>query len=263
MNHSFTSFVDELQLAPLTKAAYAESLRLFDTYLAGKEPTERLVETYMVHMGKRGLGSASVNRHLSAIRAYFLWRKKHARPEKRGYWDLMVKGPKVHNKLPREIPSERVQAMVAAAENVYERALTMVLFDAALRAKELRGLQIEDIDFNKKEIRVISKGGDEDVLPLGDKTLAALRVYIGKRQGPVFPFPRWKLSQDLQRIASRAGVKKLHPHELRHARCQDLDANGVDIKDIQKFMRHKNITTTQIYLRGSTRKLRQNITPAF
>lgn len=83
MNKSFEQFVKEYQKSALTKKAYAESLELFDRFLKGKEPSERTVEEYVLALEGKGLASASVNRHLSAIRAYFLWRKKHS-PRKNG-----------------------------------------------------------------------------------------------------------------------------------------------------------------------------------
>ena len=263
MQKSFEQFIKEFQAADLTKRAYEKNLALFDRFLKGKEPDERKVEEYMLDMEGRGLGSATVNQHLSAIRAYFLWRKKHATPEKRGYWDLMIRGPKVHNKIPRLIASEEVKAVVAAAGTDYERALIMTIYDAALRIKELMGLLVEDINFKDMEIKITGKGGDEALIPVGQETIEALRKYIGTRQGKVFPQPYYQLAYDLKRVANKAGVRKLHPHELRHARAQNLRDAGVKVEDAQEFLRHKNITTTMRYFRGDPSQLRKKINNAF
>jgi site-specific recombinase XerD len=263
MNKSFEQFVKEYQKSVLTKKAYANSLEMFDRYLKGKEPTERTVEEYMLALEGKGLASASVNRHLSAIRAYFLWRKKHSPPEKRGYWDLMVEGPKVHNKLVPIFPVEDIIRILDVCQTTYEKAFIMLLYDGALRISELMGIQVEDVDFKEKQVKVTRKGEDEQMIPLGDETTEALKEYIGNRQGLVFPLPYWKLLYDLKRLGHKAGVNKLHPHLFRHARAQNLRENGVKVEDVKDFLGHKDISTTMRYFQGDPKMLRKKITKAF
>jgi site-specific recombinase XerD len=247
MNKTFETFIEEFQAAPLTKHAYEQNLKLFDRFLKGAEPDERKVEEYLFEMNNTGLSSATINQRLSAIRAYFLWRKKHAPKNKRGDWDLMIVGPKVHNKIPRLIPSAEILKVVVAAETDYERALTRTLYDAALRIRELMDLQVEDIDFKGMQIKITVKGSDEAWVPVGEKTIEALRKYIGNRQGKVFTQPYYQLNYDLKRLGNRAGVRNLNPQHLLYARAQDLRCQGVDVLDAKEFLRHKRIETTMRY----------------
>ena len=263
MQKTFVQFIKEFQSATLTKHAYEMNLMLFDRFLKGKEPDERKVEEYLIEMENKGLSSATINQRLSAIRAYFLYRKKHAPMAERGYWDLMIKGPKVHNKIPRLIPTPEILKVVGAAENDYERALTHTLYDGALRIKELMGLMVENVNFKEKYLKIVGKGGDEELVPVSDETILALKKYIGTRQGKVFPQPYYQLNYDLKRIGNKAGVHKLHPHEFRHARAQNLLDSGVKVEDAQEFLRHKQITRTMRYFRGDPQEIRKKINSAF
>lgn len=175
----------------------------------------------------------------------------------------MVEGPKVHNKLVPIFPVEDVLRILEVCQTSYERAFIMTLYDGALRISELMGIQVEDVDFKEKQVKVTRKGENEQMIPLGDETTMALKEYIGNRQGQVFPQPYWKLLYDLKRLGHKAGVHKLHPHLFRHARAQNLRENGVKIEDVKDFLGHKDISTTNRYFQGDPKTLRKKITKAF
>jgi site-specific recombinase XerD len=263
MNSSFSTFLNEYQGSAATKKAYSVALSKFEKFLSNNEPTERKVEQFMLDLERKGLTSATVNLYLSAIRSYFLWRKKQAPPEKRGLFDLMVKGPKIHSKLPRMLPAENVSKITSACETPYETALVMTLFDGALRINELMGLQTSDIDSHKNLLRITQKGGDEAMVPVSEKTIKALKTFIGNREGLVFTGNYWAISRLLRKVANRAGVRDLHPHQLRHARAQSLRSQGIAIQDIQGFLRHKQITTTMRYAQIDPIELQKKIPRAF
>lgn len=183
--------------------------------------------------------------------------------EKRGLYDLMVKGPKVHRKLPQAPTTDQVAAILSVCKTPYERALVMTLYDGALRIAELMGLQVQDIDYANNLLKVTGKGGDEWRIPVGDKTLDALREYIGNRQGKVFPQPYWRLRYDLRRFGNHAGILGINPHQFRHARASDLSAKGVQIEYIQEFLRHKDINTTRRYIHLQPTELKKRLSKAF
>ena len=263
LNGSFGKFIEEYQASPLTKQAYELSLVMFNRFLAGAEPTERKVEEFILDLQKKGLASGSVNRHLSAIRAYFYWRKKNSSPEKRGLYDLMVKGPKVHRKLPSVPTMDQVNRVLGICKTPYERALLMTLYDGALRIAELMGLDATDIDYGDSVIKVTGKGGDQWRIPVGDKTLKALRDYIGNREGQVFLQPYWRLRYDLRRLGNLVGFRTLNPHTLRHARASGLRTQGVALEDIKDFLRHKNFDTTLQYAHLEPTELKKRLPKAF
>ncbi len=263
MNKSIATFIEDYEAAPLTKKAYCQTLELFQRFLGSNEPTEEKVEGFMHQLEKDGLSSASINRYLSAIRAYFLWMKKKAPKELRADYDLIVRGPKVQRKLPRFLSAEEVNSVVAATSTSLERALIMVIYDGALRIGELMGVEAGDIDFADGFLKITRKGGEETRVPVSDKTLEALREHIDGHRGKVFPQPYWELHQLIRKLGNRAGVRKLTPHQLRHARASELRRQGVALEDIKDFLGHAQYETTLIYARIMPTELKRRLPSAF
>jgi integrase/recombinase XerD len=257
------TFINGYEAAPLTKKAYRQSLETFQRFLGRVEPTEEKVEEFMHKLQKEGISSATINRHLSAIRTYFLWMKKKAPKEKRADFDLIVRGPKMQRKLPPLRTDENVKSIIAVAKTSFERALIMVLYDGALRIAELMNMQVHDVDFDGGYVKITRKGGEEARIPVSGETLKALKKYIGKRKGQIFTQPYWRLNYEINKIANRAGIRKLTPHQLRHARACDLRLHDVALENIQELLGHKNIQTTLIYARMMPTGLKKKIPSAF
>lgn len=261
--NDFPRFIQQYQGSTQTKKLYGESLELFGKFLGKADPTERSVEDFLMVLQNRKMASASIARHLSAIRAYFLWRKKRSAPAERGNWDIVVKGPKIHHKMPRVTHSDEILRILNACHTPYERALIMTAYDPAFRMSDLVSIQIEDVDYQSRFIKVLGKGGDEYNVPVGVKTLAAIRDYAGSRHGPLFNEPAWRLGHDMRRVSKHAGIKGITPHQFRHARAQELRRQGIQVQDAQKLLRHKNIQTTMIYFAAEDTDLQKKLPPAF
>ncbi len=257
------TFIDGYEAAPLTKKSYRQTLGLFQRFLGQSEPTEEKVEEFMRKLQEDGLSSATINRHLSAIRAYFLWMKKKAPKERRADFDLIIRGPKMQRKLPPLRTDDNVKSIIATTKTLFERALVMTIYDGALRIAELMNMQAEDVDFDDGYLKITRKGGEETRIPVSNVTLKALKKYIGNRKGRIFTQHYWRLNYEIKKLGNRAGIKKLTPHQLRHARASDLRRRGVALEDIQDFLSHKNIQTTLIYARLMPTELKRKIPPAF
>ncbi len=260
---SIEAFLNEYEAAPLTKKAYLQSLDLFQCSLGQSDPTEEKVENFLHKLQEKGLSPATINRHLAAIRAYFLWMKKKAPKEKRADFDLVIRGPKMQRKLPKFRTDDDVKAIVDAAKTPFERALIMTMYDGGLRIAELMNLQVGDIDSIGGFLKITRKGGLETRIPISEITLKALRAYIGRSKGKIFPEPYWKLNYEIKRLGNRAGIKRLTPHQLRHARAIELRRRGVPLEDIQELLSHRNIQTTLIYARIMPTELKRKIPAAF
>ncbi len=257
------TFIHEYEAAPLTKKSYRQTLDLFQRFLGRSEPTEEKVEEFMRKLQEDGLSSATINRHLSAIRTYFLWMKKKAPKEKRADFDLIIRGPKMQRKLPPLRTDENVKSIVAAAKTPFERALIMTIYDGALRIAEIMSMQVDDVDFDDGYLKITRKGGEETRIPVSNVTLKALKKYIGNQKGRIFTHPYWRLNYAIRKLGNRAGVKKLTPHQLRHARATDLRRRGVALEDIKDFLGHEQLQTTLIYARMMPTELKRKIPSAF
>ncbi len=146
------------------------------------------------------------------------------------------------------------------------------LYAAGLRVAELCGLDCNDLDLDRRTVRVFGKGGKERVVPVGGPALAAVdawlrrgrgrlvtaesgnALFVGERGGRIDP-------RVVRRIVHRAlrgvdGAPDLGPHGLRHAMATHLLEGGADLRSVQEMLGHASLATTQIYTHVSNERLR-------
>ncbi len=141
-------------------------------------------------------------------------------------------------------------------------AILMVLLDTGVRASELCGLRLSEVDLDNGECRVHGKGGKERSLALGYQTLKAVRRYVRSfRPAPrrpdddhIFlsrnarPLTRGALVQVFQRLRNRSGVERVHPHLCRHTFALAYLRNGGDVFSLQRILGHSSLKMVSNYL---------------
>jgi integrase/recombinase XerC len=142
-------------------------------------------------------------------------------------------------------------------------ALFELLYGCGLRVSELVGLNLEDLDFRERWIRVRGKGRKERQVPYGEKAAASLEKYLGRRSAQagvralLVNHRGGRLSDRGAREIVKfyasmiSGDASLHPHSLRHAYATHLLADGADLRAIQELLGHARLATTQKYTQVS------------
>ena len=211
------------------------------------------------------------------IRAYLLWLIEE-KAISRSYHDQTVSAikflynhvlhrPKAIEKLPRPrrektlpnvLSRNEVLRILEALTNIKHRALLMVAYSAGLRVSEVARLRLEDIDRDRRLIKVRQGKGQKDrYVPLSAVTLEAMRAYwnVYKPQGWLFPGARADrhittrtIQNALAKVRERTGIKKPFTiHTLRHSFATHLLEDGTDLRYVQEFLGHKKPETTMIY----------------
>lgn len=150
-------------------------------------------------------------------------------------------------------------------------ALIVTLLYQGLRIGEAAGLTLGSFDFSEAILRVVGKGNKERLIPLHERTLAAMNEYLDTWEGPVHPEqprdPIWQtlrgtaLTRDaarkaVQRQLNRAFLLKATPHKLRHTFGTRLANGGVDLLVIRDLMGHASLETTKQYTHVASQRLR-------
>jgi site-specific recombinase XerD len=140
------------------------------------------------------------------------------------------------------------------------RAIIYTLLDTGLRASELCNLEIRDIDFRNREIKVREgKGGKSRMVYVSSKAAKFIWRYLSDRIGaadnsPVFaaqnelPLGSRGLELMLQRLGKRAGVRDVYPHRFRHTFAINYLRNKGDAYTLQRILGHSSMEMTKRYL---------------
>ena len=266
--------------AARTRRAYGFDCTQFALWCTtqGLEPAEvttRVLRRYAAALGERDVVAATVARKLAALRSLYRTLRQHghmtANPA-----DL-VSAPKRPQKLPRVLKADEVADLLdriptTTPLDVRDRALFELAYACGLRAEELVNLDRGSMDFDAEEVRVEGKGGKTRIVPVGEAAVRALTRYV-ERARPALEAERAEpalfISKSGRRLSTSDVRRRLrvwsrraalqggvHPHALRHSFATHLLDGGADLRAIQELLGHSSISTTQIYTRVESARLK-------
>ena len=212
-----------------------------------------MVEDYLLELARVRRISRSYHRQVvSALR--FLFETVLGKPK----LALAIPRPKKEHVLPTVLSPEEVAALLARTRNLKHRALLMLLYSSGLRVGEVVRLRVDDLEIDRRLLRVRrGKGRKDRYTLLAKRAVEAVSVY--RRAYPTGPwlFPGGRSERHLtvrsvQRIVERsatlAGItRKVTPHTLRHSFATHLLESGTNLRIIQELLGHQSARTTQIY----------------
>ncbi len=272
----------EKGLSANTIEAYGRDVGKYLDYLksrrvASPEDVEhKTVTAFLALEKKRGLGPASLAREVSSVRQFHLFLVNEEHTSHLPTSELRT--PRKPQRLPRALSQAEAvrlleQPMLADAAGLRDRAMLELLYATGMRVSELTSLDLNDLDFEQAEVRVMGKGSKERLVPLGATASDCVERYLkfgrsrllaGRSQRAVFLNARggrlgrggvWRI---IKKYAERVGLgEHLTPHTLRHSFATHLLENGADLRYIQELLGHASISTTQIYTHVSREKIKE------
>jgi site-specific recombinase XerD len=268
--------------AERTRRAYRVDLEQFARWAAerGRGPTEidpKAVRRYIAHLSQRGAAATTTARKLAALRALFASQREHGNIAQNPA-DL-VSSPRRPVRLPRVLSAREaarlldgIPAVAGGPLAIRDRALFELAYSCGLRAEELVSLRTGDIDHDAEQLRVEGKGRKTRFLPVGEPALAAVRLYL-ERARPALsaqggsgqalflsktgrPLGTSDVRRRLRTWTARVGVAGVSPHALRHSFATHLLDGGADLRSIQELLGHASVSSTQIYTRVESARLK-------
>lgn len=197
--------------------------------------------------------------------------------------------PKLARSLPKGLSEEEASRLLDLASSrdddggVRLAAMIELLYSSGLRVSEMVGLPVSSVLFERGFIQVKGKGGKERLVPVGGPALAALSVWIERRnarelaaarkrggKSSPFLFPsrsgkghltRQRFFQLIKEAGLEADIppERLSPHVLRHSFATHLLEHGADLRSVQAMLGHADLATTQIYTHVTARRLRETL----
>jgi integrase/recombinase XerD len=273
--------------APNTLAAYRRDLTAYLEFLDGRgvalaQVGEREVQDYVAFLGAATRAPSSVARALVAVRSLHRFLVDEGRAQ-----DDPTDGigmPRVPAGLPKALGEDDIATLLSAvvgddAIARRDRAILETLYAGGLRISELVGLSLAEVDLDDAVLRARGKGAKERIVPIGRPACAALRAWLSPGGRDALAPARWarrgdaeavflnsrggRLSRQgawgvVRRYGDRVGLgNRLTPHVLRHSCATHMLDHGADIRAVQELLGHASISTTQVYTKVTTERLRR------
>ena len=274
-------------MAEATRRAYGRDLGEFAAWAGaeGTGPSEvryRFLRRYAARLsasareGGRGLAKPTVARKLAAIRTFYRYMVETEQLTQNPA-DL-VSSPRRPRKLPRLLGRDDVATLLdripaGTSLELRDRALFELTYSCGLRCEEIVNLDVEGIDFDAEELRVMGKGSKTRIVPIGEPAQRALERYLargrpalaGRAAEPalfVSKSGRRLSPSDVRRRLTawlrHAGLSSaVSPHALRHSFATHLLEGGADLRTIQELLGHASVSTTQVYTWVESGRLRR------
>lgn len=281
----------ERNVSPHTLRNYLSDLEQFHEYLAPQDAKgERrsisiadidhiTIREWMAELHDKNKKKTSIARKLASVRTLFQFLVREGKLEMNPA--KLVSTPRIERKLPNHLSMEDAVRFIESPDletdlGKRDRAILEFLYATGTRVGELVNLNLKDIDFRERLVRVTGKRNKQRILPFGEPALQSLMFYL-EQSRPVFlnncpPAERDEqavfLNYQGTRITTRsvgrmidkhiklcADIHHISPHSLRHSFATHLLDSGADLRDIQELLGHARLTTTQIYTHVSMEKL--------
>lgn len=266
-------FLDYLQferrLSTRTRVAYARDLGDFIGWLHGRGDNDPhrvdsgKVRAYAAERHRRGLSPKSLQRQLSAIRAWYRFMMREGLAASNPADG--VRAPKVERHLPHTLNADQLGRLLdLPGEDPLDhrdRAIMELFYSSGLRLAELVALDVRDVQVGDDLLEVVGKGNKSRRVPVGRLARAAIERWLTARsalaneqEAALFVSRRGTrisaraVQQRLRRRAIEQGMPQhVHPHLLRHSFASHLLESSGDLRAVQELLGHADIGTTQIY----------------
>jgi site-specific recombinase XerD len=255
-----------------TVRAYGSDLRQLCEELDGQPDFS--AERLRRYLRRHGAAPTTRARKLASLRAFVRYLRQTGRladdPTE------VLEAPIRRRNLPKVLTLQQAAALLdqptSSRTPLRDAAILELMYSAGLRVGEAVSLDVQDLDLENCQLRVIGKGNKERVAFFGQTCREALLRYLQQeRVQPTEGQPLFTNAQGrrltartvqniVKRWARRAGLSPdVSPHTLRHSFATHLLDGGADLKTVQQLLGHENLSTTQIYTHVSIDRLRQAI----
>jgi site-specific recombinase XerD len=266
--------------AEKTRRAYAVDARQLAAWAtrAGVEPEAMsypLLRRYATELSRSRPAPRTVARKLAAVRALFRALVEHGEMVQNPA-DLLA-ATKRPERLPRALKAAEVATLLdripaTTPLETRDRAMFELAYGCGLRVEELVDLDLGSVDFDSEEVRVEGKGAKTRLVPAGEPAVAALARYLERGRPALAGDPEHAalfLSKSGRRLSPSDVRRRLRvwtraagiqggpaPHTLRHSFATHLLEGGADLRSIQELLGHASVSTTQVYTRVESSRLR-------
>jgi integrase/recombinase XerC len=238
-----------------------------------------VLRSWLARQASSGVARTTLARRAAAARTFTAWLARTGRTATDA--GALLATPRSGRTLPGVLRQDEAIALLdvaavaaddASPARVRDVAVLEVLYASGIRVSELCGLDVDDVDWARRVLRVLGKGAKERTVPIGAPALQAVQrwldearpalltaasgpaLFLGARGRRVDPRTVRRVVHEL--LAEVPGAPDLGPHGLRHSAATHLLEGGADLRSVQELLGHATLATTQIYTHVSVDRLK-------
>lgn len=220
-----------------------------------------------------GVRQKVVNKMLSHVRGLIDYAWQLERVDRNVLVGFFLKEPE-ETKLYDYLSIEEAEKLIKSFSNKTAnerrmRLVMLILYGCGLRTSELCNLNVEDINLETQEVKILGKGDKERLVPIADALLPEIILYLNdlkRKRGPLFKSPYKKVringplvSEIIRLAVTRSQINKdVTPRTIRHAFASHLLNQGVDIAVISMLMGHNSPSETGVYIHAEEKDLKNS-----
>jgi len=279
----FLSYLSvEKGLSKNTVESYFFDVRKFQDFLSSKEKdlvsfSRADIIDFIERLRDESYSASSICRFISSIRGlckYLIIENAIKEDPSEN-----LQAPKRWERLPKSLSLSEVNSLLEAnmspdhysPTTVRNHVMFELLYSSGLRVSELISVKLKDINLEAGFLRILGKGLKERVVPINMRAIEKIKRYIKQQRPEILkkrqssylfvtergrPMTRQRFWQMTKTISRRLGIE-LSPHIMRHSFATHLLEGGADLRSLQKMLGHSDISTTQIYTKVTTDRIKK------
>jgi integrase/recombinase XerC len=283
---SLISFLDyikfEKRFSSHTLRAYTDDLSAFFDFIKSQfeihEPAQinaAMVRSWMASLSLQKIQPRSINRKISSLKSFIKFCLVQGIMENNPTKAIQVL--KTKKRLPSYVEEEQIVQLLNRIEfpdhfdGRTEYLIVSLLYHTGIRVSELVNLQSAQIDFSRKQLKVLGKGNKERIIPVHADLLERITSYLDEKKvtHPEASYTQLLLAPKGKPVTSRQAydivkkylslvttAEKKSPHILRHSFATHLTGNGAELNAVKELLGHTSLAATQVYTHNSIERLR-------
>lgn len=281
------SFIDYLKFekrySPHTIRSYHDDLIQFFNFLDAqfgsiklKEVSQNFIRSWLASLKEDDITARTINRKISTLKSFFKFQLKNGAIENTPMFNIT--SPKISKRLPVFIKEKDLESLTKTLKTNTEdwdslntKMLITIFYSTGMRLSELINMKEKQVDFSRKQLKILGKGNKERIIPAGEELLGMVKDYINEKRrvfektDDVFLvnskgrklYPKY--AYNLVRNILSEEVKTLDkksPHVLRHTFATHLMNHGANLDAVKELLGHASLASTQVYTHNTIEKLK-------
>jgi integrase/recombinase XerD len=270
----------EKGLSKNTIDSYSIDLRKFQDFLLSKDKgfaafSRADIIDFIERLRDEGYSISSICRFISSIKGLckYLLIENVIKDDP----SENLQAPRRWERLPKALSISDIRSFLELSSSVVKPIMIRdcvmleLLYSSGLRVSELVSLKLEDVHLEAGFLRVLGKGSKERIVPVNMRAIGKLKMYLNQQRPEILkkkhssylfvtgrgkPMTRQRFWQTIKALGRRRGIE-LSPHTLRHSFATHLLEGGADLRSVQKMLGHSDISTTQIYTKVTTERIKK------